>query len=976
MKVNYKIIGLFIILVISTFFPVFFFTFKEDNFHEKNESLPKASDDIDIITPLNTTYIEAMSGYYPGTFSFESDDINLPPSSTDWEDASTGSCYLRIIAELTGHKNVLHLFDANEAGTNPSAEHFFPAASSSGTVELWFRTTDVVKLNQIILRYGTTNRVRLSIEDSKWHYSIGASTYEVPGLTTPTVVPNTWYHVRLDYESTTGGYQGLGQYKWKITIDGTDDSNQLSFASNGQINRLRLVTAGGDQNYHMYVDAVGISYDPNYIIGDNRNEGLLIDYDTSFNLISKGYSLDGASTISISGDKVIPLPIDGPHTIQVFGTVSGGTPYESSVRYFHIYRGATIPGAPSNIDLDQGIRHVYLTWNAPGDPVAPITHYNMYRGNTTGGMKEIIGTTSNLFFNDTEAGLHIGQEFFYMITAVNILGESPYSSEISGSARDQPFIEWETPSENERIVFGTDFNTFNFNYDYVELVDVTLEINGSNFGSVWGITSKNLTWSDSINGPVTAILYGYEEGTPTPIVSDSRHFTFVKIIFEVEEILDSNTTLVGQQLFMILHDPNGDNSYTSFTESTTLSIGVGSEITTSLSSAVEVGADFSLFGLGGGASALISLETTAELGFDFRMQVTDTTSLSSNTISDDPDYIGPGYGDAYWGEAWIYKWVLKAYRRIYSNNTHLEVYEKPKLFYGILRDVETICNDINAPEEWRAQNPVHNGFNNCTWDHVYSFDGGFPYSNKHEISNTITRKNSFSIYVGASARASLGIVETTWGMEIGMKNYAEVGLAHSYETEYFILDDEGGDTIVQGLGYDDIFGTYIFNTSSFFCETSQPLEHNTFDYVSPVIEVPDCNHDTNNDQQSPCNDDSPFVTVDIFDEGGIQEAIIKYSTNNGTDWDFIILSEQSGNLGTWEGSIPAQDTGITVLWYIMAWDLEGWNATRFSSSSDPFEYTVIEKRGIPGYSTLITISSMIIIILPIIIVFHRKNRKS
>ena len=102
---------------------------------------------------------------------------------------------------------------------------------------------------------------------------------------------------------------------------------------------------------------------------------------------------------------------------------------------------------------------------------------------------------------------------------------------------------------------------------------------------------------------------------------------------------------------------------------------------------------------------------------------------------------------------------------------------------------------------------------------------------------------------------------------------------------------------------------------------------------------------------------------------------IRYSINNGEDWNFIILTEQAGNLGTWEGSIPTQNTGITVLWYIEAWDLEGWNSTRFSSSLEPFQYTVIEKKGVPGYSLILILPSMIIAIFAIVIVFHRKYRK-
>ena len=189
----------------------FEYSFSGNRFDDDEDLGVSNNNIITILTPENKTYQNPMAGYYLGTFSFESDDVDLPPSSADWEDGSTGTSSIRIIDELGGHKNVLHLSDVNEAGTIASAEHIFTDTGpvSSGTVELWFRTTDVVKLNQIILRYGLTNRVRMSVEDFKWHYSITSNTYEIPGLSSLNVVPNTWYHIRLDFEASSGGYQGL-----------------------------------------------------------------------------------------------------------------------------------------------------------------------------------------------------------------------------------------------------------------------------------------------------------------------------------------------------------------------------------------------------------------------------------------------------------------------------------------------------------------------------------------------------------------------------------------------------------------------------------------------------------------------------------------------------------------------------------------------------------------------------------------------
>jgi len=83
-----------------------------------------------------------------------------------------------------------------------------------------------------------------------------------------------------------------------------------------------------------YVDAVGYSWDPNYNIGDNLNEGLLLSYDNTTNLDWQGYSLDGTSNKTTLGNTTIPMPTDGGHNIQVFGNNSGGTMYESDVRYF------------------------------------------------------------------------------------------------------------------------------------------------------------------------------------------------------------------------------------------------------------------------------------------------------------------------------------------------------------------------------------------------------------------------------------------------------------------------------------------------------------------------------------------------------------------------------------------------------------------------------------------------------------------
>jgi hypothetical protein len=66
--------------------------------------------DINIITPENTTYTSPMSGYYPATYGFENDQNGQTP--TDWVyNAPIGDA--NVIEEFDGHNKVVKLLDLN-----------------------------------------------------------------------------------------------------------------------------------------------------------------------------------------------------------------------------------------------------------------------------------------------------------------------------------------------------------------------------------------------------------------------------------------------------------------------------------------------------------------------------------------------------------------------------------------------------------------------------------------------------------------------------------------------------------------------------------------------------------------------------------------------------------------------------------------------------------------------------------------------
>jgi hypothetical protein len=636
------------------------------------------------------------------------------------------------------------------------------------------------------------------------------------------------------------------------------------------------------------------------------------------------------------------------------------------------------PEPLANFEVNNAPGFINLTWDPVETNGLPLLQYNIYRGELEGGPKKLLTTTSNNHYDDYS--IDIGTRYYYVVSATTLVGMGENSTEGSGRAYTAPFIEWIHPKNNTKVILPSgDPTTFSFEYDWVELDDAELEIDYGAFQrtyDVWGKTSVNIdVLNDYKDGPVTATLIGKNQSVI--VDTDSIELSFIRILVDVESTLNKSTKILGKQLYLILHDPHGDLSYSSFSETTTLSMGVGFDLAMSLGGSLEIGYFYDYCGLETGASLLLENKVTTEYGFDFRYEIADTTSLTSSQVNDDPDFIGPGYGDRYWGESWILKYVLNATERFYSNGTHR--YENPILYYGIIRGVETFISDADAPPEWKSQNAVHNDTLPITQLGWFAESGGAPYNHKHEVSSTQTRSSSIDIYFGTDVTLKIPFIETHMKFELNMKNYAESSTGNIYETAYEIYDDDPHDFIVQGIGIDQTFGTFIFNSSSFFCETSFPYEHGTYDYLPPVIEYPDVDFDSNNDELGPTADDSPIITVDIFEEYGVQEAIIWYSIDNGSYWDAAYLSELPGQLGTWQGTIPAQDPDTKVLWYVQVWDDQGNNAIRYNYSLLPFRYIVISEEfdpgdlGVPGVPIMILIPFMIVSVIAITVVVYKKK---
>lgn len=296
----------------------------------KYQNLPPTGE-ITIISPENKTYYEPMSGYYPGTYGFENEDSEGNP--TGWTVEEAGFENVEILEELDGHKKILELFDTSEGTTNYARAYDDISTQTSGTVEWWFRRDGYQEyIHMRLWENFTTIPITISSASGNFQYNDGA------WHNFATCKDNTWYHLRVDFECGTGSYQGLsadtfyayideiryGPYSFR---DPADDLDTFEFLTRGW---------GTSSDYWGHFDAVGYSWAPNYEIGDNLNEGLLISYTISANLDWIGYSLDGDLNVTISGNTVIPLPENGIHSIGLNGITSTSISINSDIRYFNL----------------------------------------------------------------------------------------------------------------------------------------------------------------------------------------------------------------------------------------------------------------------------------------------------------------------------------------------------------------------------------------------------------------------------------------------------------------------------------------------------------------------------------------------------------------------------------------------------------------------------------------------------------------
>jgi chitin-binding protein len=118
-----------------------------------------------------------------------------------------------------------------------------------------------------------------------------------------------------------------------------------------------------------------------------------------------------------NSDQVVPQANDTAN--RVFAAAASNI-----VSAFLQVAGPNVPPAPTGLTATAGANQVSLSWNASTGATA----YNVKRSTTNGGpyANVLIGVTAT---SVTDIGLNNGTRYFYVVTATNASGESPFSNQ-------------------------------------------------------------------------------------------------------------------------------------------------------------------------------------------------------------------------------------------------------------------------------------------------------------------------------------------------------------------------------------------------------------------------------------------------------------------------------------------------------------------------------------------------------------------
>ena len=335
---------------------------------------------------FNVRNITEYTELYNATYSFTNEingtsGVNITFINIDNSNINTGS---RIIPLLDGHKKVLELFDNNVSGFFDLITEF-NLTQNFGTIDWWWRTDNTNFLNQMMFRQNTTRGPRLLINDGFIKYIDGGTNNIV------SVINNKWYHLRLDFECSVSGYEGLASDTFFITINGIKYGSFPFDNPLVEIDNIWFISSTTDFDYSTFIDGIGYSWDNFYSIGNNLIPFISVNttnkeinhYDFALREPDKtypiGYGYHGAfiqnweilgneATITVDNSEVfasIPYLRDRAIRFEQTGVGGGGAIQKTNMELIDNFIDITLGFSVSVYDINGGYIQFAVYSEAP-----------------------------------------------------------------------------------------------------------------------------------------------------------------------------------------------------------------------------------------------------------------------------------------------------------------------------------------------------------------------------------------------------------------------------------------------------------------------------------------------------------------------------------------------------------------------------------------------------------------------------------
>lgn len=133
------------------------------------------------------------------------------------------------------------------------------------------------------------------------------------------------------------------------------------------------------------------------------------------------WQLTSANVITQLPGGPVPAPVNGVTTVTMTAPAQSITLY--------VIPAVTIPVAPASLVATAGTAKIALKWTT----TTGATSYSVKRGTTKGGPYTKIGTTLTNTYTDATA--KSGTTYYYVVSALNVAGESANSNETSATAK-------------------------------------------------------------------------------------------------------------------------------------------------------------------------------------------------------------------------------------------------------------------------------------------------------------------------------------------------------------------------------------------------------------------------------------------------------------------------------------------------------------------------------------------------------------